>query len=276
MRIVSLLPSATDIVVALGATRDLVGVSHSCGPQWAHLPRLTSTWIDTGRCAAVIDAQVRDATRPLYELDIDTLAALEPDVIVSQSLCKVCAIPSGDVLGALEALPRVPDLIDLSPTRLADVPRGFELVAAAIARSDQGRRLQRQWQDQFASYHQRYRRSGLKIAFLDWLDPPFAAGHWVPDMIAWLGLRSVLAQPGEPSYETSWEAIAAQKPDMVVAACCGFDKERAADSLPEMAPTFIECPVVLLDGYREFSRPSPALLDSMRTLNQVVAEYLGD
>ncbi len=270
MRIVSLLPSATDIVVALGAADEVVGVSHSCGPEWSHVPRLTRTWIDTQRGSAEIDAQVRGATRPLYELNIEQLEALAPDVIVSQSLCKVCAIPAGDVEAAIRALPTRPDVVDLSPSRLDDVPLDFAIVAEALERKEAGRALQHAWRSCFDRYHLRYESAALSIAFLDWLDPAFAAGHWVPDMIEWLGAKSVLARPGEPSYETTWKEVVAAKPDLVVAACCGYDQSRAAQE-----STDSPCEIVFLDGYRHFNRPSPMLMESVELLDAVVAEFLG-
>src|SRR6056297_3523327 len=125
MRIVSLLPSATDIVTALGAGSELVGVSHSCGPEWAHLPVLTATVIDTGASATEIDRQVKEAGGALYHLDVALLEKLAPDVVVSQSLCDVCAVASGDVEEAVKTVSSRPVLVNLEPFRLDDVPKGF-------------------------------------------------------------------------------------------------------------------------------------------------------
>jgi len=269
MRIVSLLPSATDIVLALGAGSKLVGVSHSCSGEWGHLPTLTSTWIDTKASAAQIDWQVSNATRPLYQLDIAMLEQLKPDVVISQSLCDVCAVPAGDVREAVLSLSSMPVLIDLAPGRLADVPICFGQVGEAIGREPAAIALRDEWDSTLAEYKNRHAGSGLRVVFLDWLDPPFIAGHWVPDMIETLGMTCLLGESGRPSFKVAWEEIARANPDFVVAACCGLD-EAAAKTVA--AP--LDCPVLFLDGHMHFSRPSPALLPSMAMLSDAVAEFM--
>ena len=269
MRIVSLLPSATDIVVALGAGSELVGVSHSCSGNWENVPKLTSTWIDTTASSATIDDQVSEADRPLYELDIDLLAALAPDVVVSQSLCDVCAVPSGDVVEAIDALPVKPQLVDLAPSRLSDVPDCFVAVGQAIGRSPTARDLTQRWHEVFNDYRGRFAGSNLKVAFLDWLDPPFAAGHWMPDMLEWLGLESALGQAGKPSFAVSWDEIRAATPDLVVAACCGFGVQRTQADAADGAFR-----IVSLDGHELFNRPSPALMASLVCLSDAIDEHL--
>ena len=268
MRIVSLLPSATDIVVALGAQQDLVGVSHSCGSQWSNLPRLTSTRINVAGGSAVIDTQVKTSNEPLYDLDLETLERLSPDVIVSQSLCDVCAVPSGDVEEAVSQLSSQPTLINLSPFRLADIPKGIEDVGAAINRGAEAALFIDDWDETLAGLRRDTERR-RRVAFLDWLEPPFAAGHWIPDLIQLLGGESVLALPGEPSHEISWEDVRAAKPDIVIAACCGLTAERASkDHVPS------DLNLHLLDGYEHFSRPGPGLLQSARILAQLLSEQL--
>ena len=269
MRIVSLLPSATDIIVALGAQAHLVGVSHSCGDRWAGLPRLTSTWLDVNAASHVIDQNVRAASRPLYELDEATLRTLAPDVIISQSLCDVCAVPSGDVRDVVPSLPGPPVLVDLTPCRLSDVPGCFEAVGAAIDHVGQAASLVAHWHAELGRHRQRFAGTDLRVAFLDWLDPPFAAGHWIPDMLTWLGVESVLARSGESSFRITWEEVEAARPDLVIAACCGFDRERVEADLNTAPVT-----TVALDGHALFSRPSPALLPSLELLSQTIAEHL--
>ncbi len=267
MRIVSLLPSATDIVVALGAADSLVGVSHSCGADWSHLPALTSTRIDTKAASAEIDAQVKTAAEPLYDLDIERLEQLAPDVVVSQSLCDVCAVASGDVEEAVKKLSSRPDLVNLAPFGLADIPQGFEDVGQALNLAPAARKLVADWEAQLASYAGRYAQQSPRIAFLDWLDPPFAAGHWIPDILELLGCVSTLAQPGEPSHEVTWAKVAESQPELVIAACCGFSQERATQD-----PTPQGLAVHLLDGYENFSRPSPRLLDSLPLLDALLTQ----
>ena len=205
-RVVSLLPSATDIMTALGADDLLVGVSHSCDGDRAHLPVLTSTLIDKNAPASDIDAQVKNSTVPLYELDIARLEALAPDIVISQDLCDVCAVPSGDVDDALKSLPTAPELVTLHRFALP-------IFRCVSSRSD---RSSARWRRPKACKHVGPRPDGVsrmfsehdyRIAFLDWLDPPFAAGHWVPDIISWIGCTSVLAQSGEPSHEISWSKV---------------------------------------------------------------------
>lgn len=267
MRIVTLLPSATDMVVALGASADLVGVSHSCGANWSHLPALTSTIVDTSASAAAIDAQVKQAAAPLYHLDIKLLEVLAPDVIVSQSLCDVCAVASGDVEAAVAGLSSRPLLVNLAPFRLDDVPQGFVDIGEAIGRPTETAALADRWATSLAQYRQvaSKRLNRPRIAFLDWIDPSFAAGHWIPDMLDLLGCESVLAQPGEPSHEVDWDRVRTAAPDAIFAASCGQTAGRAeADTIPA------DLTVTLLDGYEHFSRPSPALLESFAVLEQAL------
>ena len=269
MRIVSLLPSATDIVVALGGANNLVGVSHSCSGDFEDLPKLTSTWIDVNATSASIDSQVRHANRPLYELDIEKLARLAPDVVISQSLCDVCAVPSGDVVQAISQLPGKPALVDLTPSRLAQVSVCFEQVGKAINLEPNAAKLIQQWHDVFAQFKGQFVDSGLKVAFLDWLDPPFVAGHWMPDMLDWLGVTCVLGQKGEPSFEVSWPQLTQENPDLVVAACCGFDITRTMNDANNFG-----MPIVCLDGYQHFNRPSPALMPSIGVFADVIESHL--
>ncbi|MEM6826492.1 MAG: ABC transporter substrate-binding protein [Pseudomonadota bacterium] len=268
MRIVSLLPSATDIVVALGAADDLVGVSHSCSGDWDHLPKLTSTWVDTGASAADIDEQVTTASRPLYQLDIEALERLKPDVVISQSLCDVCAVPAGDVREAVLTLSSTPHLIDLSPDGLDDVPLCFRQVGDGINRRSEASRLERRWHDTFATYRNRHADKDLRLVFLDWLDPPFVAGHWVPEMVEWLGVTNLLGVARKPSFKATWDTINASQPDVLIAACCGFGVEQA-----ELENIPVACPVIHLDGHLHFSRPSPALMPSLEMLAQTIESF---
>jgi iron complex transport system substrate-binding protein len=268
MRIVSLLPSATDIVVALGAQEELVGVSHSCGSQWSGLPRLTSTRIDVTSASSAIDTQVKTSNEPLYDLDIEMLERLSPDVIVSQSLYDVCAVPSGDVEKAVAQLSSRPHLVNLSPFRLADIPDGIEDVGAAINRCETASSVVANWNETLLGLR-RQTTSSHKVAFLDWLEPPFAAGHWIPDLIEVIGYESALARPGEPSYEISWNDVRAAEPDIVIAACCGFTAARASQ---DEAPADLD--IHILNGYEYFSRPGPNLLQSAQILAKLVEQEL--
>ncbi len=270
MRIASLLPSATDIVVALGAGDELVGVSHSCGTTWSHLPALTSTRLDLAAPSATIDAEVKGTGAPLYDLDIARLEQLAPDVVISQSLCDVCAVPSGDVEDAVCNLPSRPLLVNLMPFGLNDIPDGFRDVGAAIKRENEAVKLIDSWENTFDRLHGRFAQSNpLRVAFLDWLMPPFAAGHWMPDLIGLLGCNSVLAQPGDPSYEVSWSDVRRAEADVIIAACCGFTAMRA-----DQDPVPADLTIHLLDGDEHFSRPSPRLLDSVEVLIDLLDDVI--
>ena len=265
MRIVTLLPSATDIVLALGAEASLVGVSPSCTDVSAALPRLTSTRVDNRAPSAEIDAQVKAASEPLYDLDVEQLERLAPDVVVSQSLCDVCAVASGDVEQAVRGIASRPTLVNLSPFRLDDVPEGFRDVGAAIGRRGAAAALTEQWHRHFDRLRDRFRARAVRVAFLDWLDPPCAAGHWIPDLLELLGCRSVLAAPGEPSREVTWADVRAAQPELILAACCGLDADRAgADPVPG------DLCVQRLDGDQLFSRPSPTLTTAADRLVMVL------
>jgi len=267
MRIVTLLPSATDIVVSLGAGDELVGVSHSCDPEWRHLPILTSTIVDTSASSAEIDAQVKSAASPLYHLDVDLLEELKPDVVVSQSLCDVCAVSSGDVEVAVRTISSQPQLVNLEPFCLADIPQGIKDVGAAIGRQDAAEDLCATFARMFGDAKPTAPLEGRpRVAFLDWLDPPFAAGHWIPEMIEAAGGISALAQVGQPSHEITWAQVRDAKPDIVLAAICGFPQERAAQDLALVPDDQIK----VLDGYKYFSRPSPKLIECFGELKELI------
>jgi len=257
MRIVSLLPSASDIIVALGARDSLVGVSHSCGPGFDDLPKLTSTSIDVRASSADIDEQVRQASGPLYTLNLDLLAELQPDVIVSQSLCEVCAVSVKAVEEAVEQLGKRPIVVNLAPFRLHDIAHGFLQVGEAIGRVEEARRLQLCWDRRLALLHNLYATQAWRVAFLDWLNPLFIAGHWIPDMISWLGMEPVIAKAGQASFPISFNTLKQAKPDYVIAACCGFSEQRS-----QLDQESIDLPVHILDGYEHFNRPSPVLMQS--------------
>ena len=267
-RVVSLLPSATDIMAALGAGDLLVGVSHSCDGHWANLPVLTSTLIEKNAPAGDIDAQVKNSSGPLYELDIARLEALAPDIVISQDLCDVCAVPSGDVDDALKSLPTAPELVTLAPFRLADIPVCFEQVGQVIGQMAAAESLQARWAEALMACRGRFAEHDYRIAFLDWLDPPFAAGHWVPDIISWIGCTSVLAQSGEPSHEISWSKVRDCGADFIFAACCGQSVETAKTAV-ENLPADLD--IHILDGAKHFSRPSPTIMESVGYFADTIA-----
>jgi iron complex transport system substrate-binding protein len=277
MRIVSLLPSATEIVYALGLGDQLCGVSFECDyPEAARsVPIISGTALpmDGSLSAREIDAKVSTLVADgssIYTLDADRLRAIDPDLILAQDLCQVCAVPSGAVEEALEVIGCHAAVVSLDPNRLSDVIEGIGAVGEVTGTSeratalidDLGRRLDAVRAD-VAS------RPRPRVLVLEWPDPPFNAGHWVPDMVVAAGGDPVLATPGEPSRRITWEEIGAERVDVTVFSPCGFDLEGAV----AQAPTLLSRSeagglgvVFAVDANAHFSRPGPRVVDGVELL----------
>jgi iron complex transport system substrate-binding protein len=235
VRIVSLLPSATEIVAALGALDELVGVTHACDypPQVTRLPRLTSTHVDGAAAPEVIDRDVRAAAErgtALYTVDEALLAALRPDVIVTQALCDVCAVRESDVRAIASRLSPAPTVVTLSGTSIDGIFADIEAVGAAIDAADEAEELIPGLRARLRSVHERLsaaRAPRPRAAVLEWTDPVYAAGHWVPEMVHRAGGVDVLAKPGAHSRAVAIADVEAQAPEMLVFAPCGYGLERA-------------------------------------------------
>lgn len=283
MRIATLLPSATEIVGALGLSDQLVGVSHSCRlPQNAKgLPRLTSTHVPLEAPSAVIDRHVRDhldSNTALYDLDMKALNRAAPDLIVSQALCDVCAVSTGDVLEALRSLPSRPVLIDLTPNTLGDVLDDCLRVGSATGRADQAERLVAELQrriEAVASSTTRISDSDRPgVAFLEWLDPPFNGGHWNPEIVDLAGGNDLLGTHALASKTISWDSVAESDPDVVFIACCGYPLERTLEDVRNLARhrqwrdlRAVETGrVYIADGVDHFACPGPRLVDSLEIM----------
>lgn len=287
MRIVSLLPSATEIICALGAEAQLVGVSHECDfpASVRHLPVLTSARIDSSRSSRDIDAAVRVVIRDalsIYAVDEARLAALAPDLIVTQDLCEVCAVSLDDVRAAVAKLAHREsvDIVSLSPTRLGDVLGDIERVAIALGLAERGtavradleRRIQRV-ADRASATSRRPR-----VATLEWIDPIMIGGTWMPELIELAGGAALFATAGSPAPTVTVEQLAAAEPEVVVVKPCGFDLAR---SLQERAIIERIVPrgarVYLTDGNAYFNRPGPRLVESLEILAACVhPEAFGD
>ncbi|MEM1263045.1 MAG: cobalamin-binding protein [Pseudomonadota bacterium] len=291
MRVVTLLPSATEIVAALGAEADLVGVSHSCDypTTVTDLPSVTSTSLPTDVASTIIDAAVRaelNAGASLYQLDVPLLASLRPDVIVSQRLCDVCAVATGDVVKALAELPTQPMLVDLSPMRLQDIFTDIHAVGRAIGREEEAAALSSSMEQRLLSVAVRTETVAASmrpsVGFLEWLDPPFSGGHWNPELIELAGGRSVLGQAGEASRTLTWEDVAAADPHVLFVAVCGYDEHRAQADVDALATTEPWASlqavragrVYVANGDAYFARPGPRVIDGLeflaRTLHPTV------
>lgn len=281
MRIVSLLPSATEIVCALGLGEDLVGVTHECDfpPHVTALPRVTRTLIPHDATSREIDALVRErlkTQRALYSLDMPTLERLAPDLIVTQALCAVCAVAEAEVTAAACSLPGRPKVINLEPMSLEDVLETLIAVGVAadipdraeVVVADLRRRI-----DLVSSRSERV-TNRPRVVLLEWLDPPFSCGHWSPELVRLAGGDEVLGRAGHPSRTLEWDEVIAARPDVLVVACCGFSLERTLDDLPGLVsrPGWTELPAVksgrvyITDGNAYFSRPGPRLVDSLEIL----------
>ncbi len=279
MRIASLVPSATEMLFALGLGDDVVAVTHECDwpPAAAVRPRLTRSVIAEGLSAAEIDAEVRRVTaegRALYELDEETLARLEPDLIVTQALCAVCAVSYDDVCGVAAGLPGDPAVLSLDPNTLDEVfddAVGLGEAAGVAARGESLRR-------ELAARVERVRTAAEgeprpRAAALEWLDPPFIGGHWVPDMIGAAGGTDVLGEPGVKSRTASWDEIRAAEPDVVVAMPCGWYVDEAAEqALAHRAQldSLGADRIVAVDAASSFSRPGPRLADGVELLGHLL------
>jgi len=273
MNIVSLLPSGTEIVAALGRSDQLVGVSHECDYP-AHvksLPRVTSTAIDHTADAASVDANVRASVadgHPLYTVDWDLVETLAPDLIVTQALCEVCAVSETECRRYAARLAPRPRLATLSASTLDGVLADIQRIACAFGDEVAGVRLTAALRARIEDVHQRLKAAKAprpRVAVIEWTDPIFVAGHWVPEMVRRAGGTDVVGIPGSHSTVVPREAIIAAQPDIVLVAPCGYDVQRAAQAARELA-WLPEVPVWAIDANSLLSRPGPRLIDGVETL----------
>lgn len=275
MRIASLVPSSTELLFALGLGDAVVAVTHECDypPGAAELPHLTRTVIPDGLDALGIDAAVRERTsggRPLYELDEARLAELEPDLIVTQAVCEVCAVSYDDVVAAAGRMDSAPQVLSLDPSTLGevlgDVPRLAEAAHVPEAGADLVERCAARIDAVTEAVAGAQRRPG--VAALEWLDPVFVGGHWVPQMIEIAGGDDVLGMAGERSRTAEWAEVAAGTPDVVISMPCGYGTERAAQETLARGEELraLGAAVAAVDASSYFSRPGPRLVDGIELL----------
>jgi iron complex transport system substrate-binding protein len=282
MRIVSILPSATEIVCLLGLADDLCGVTHECdyppsvrGKRLVVRSALDTASMDGGRIDSTVKEAARDG-RPLHEVDVDALRELQPDLVITHGLCDVCAVPFKGVERLVAGLPSTPRVLSLNPHRLADVLDDIVRVGEATGRGETARREAEALRHRIEAVRAKTARSPRRpnVACLEWLDPLMTAGHWVPQMVALAGAYDVLTRPGYPSRRVAWDEVQAAKPDAVVLMPCGFGVERTrmeAASLP-MLPGWRDLPAVetgnvwAVDANSHFSRSGPRLVDGLELL----------
>jgi iron complex transport system substrate-binding protein len=280
MRIVSLVPSATEMLFALGLGPDLIAVTHECDypPAALELPRVTRDLLPAGLSSAEIDAAVKERTlrgESIYELDTELLHDLQPDLIVTQALCSVCAVSYDDVRAVAERIDSHPRVISLDPHTVGEVlgdagtlaqatdrkHAAVELVQDAAARIDRVRLAVRN------------ARRRPRVAALEWLDPPFAAGHWTPQLIEYAGGNDVLGFAGENSAERTWAEVKAARPDVVIVMPCGYDAEiahREAEMHRDELVRVGAGEVVAVDAAAYFSRPGPRIVDGLELLASIL------
>jgi iron complex transport system substrate-binding protein len=279
MRIVSLVPSATETLFALGVGDEIVAVTHECDwpPEVEELERVTRDVLPAGLEAAEIDRAVKALTeegRAIYELDEARLHALQPDLIVTQALCAVCAVSYEEVQAVAERLDPKPEVVALDPRTLGEVLGDVRTLAQATGNKDAGVDLVQDVAGRIDRVKLAVRGAERpRVAALEWLDPVYVAGHWTPQLIELAGGEDLLGMPGEHSEQRGWEEVAAAQPEVVVVMPCGYDAERALEEAYEYADELEELGarrVVAVDAAALFSRPGPRLVDGLETLAHIL------
>ncbi|HET6549759.1 MAG TPA: ABC transporter substrate-binding protein [Solirubrobacter sp.] len=279
MRIVSLVPSATETLFALGLGSEVAAVTHECDypADVLNLPKVTRDVIGPGLPPHEIDRAVRALTeqgRSIYELDERELLSLQPDLIVTQALCSVCAVSADDVRALAERMDPPPAIVSLDPHTLGEVLGDVRSLAKATDSKDAGVALVQDAATRIDRVRLATRAAPtVRVAMLEWLDPVFVGGHWVPQLIEHAGGEDLLGLPGEPSEQRSWEEVAAAAPQVVVVAPCGYDVERGYEEAlqygDELARLGAE-KVVVADAAAWFSRPGPRLVDGLEWLGHAL------
>jgi len=277
VRLVSLLPSATEIVYALDLGEQLVGVTFECDEPAA--ARSDKTVVLGGRdtrgmTPGEIDSYVREqlaAGADLYTLHEHALAALKPDLILTQDLCRVCALPSGQVEDALDYLGCRAEVLSLDPHSLAEVLDSIQAVGARASVADRAARLVSELQARLALVAASVAgRPRPRVVVVEWVDPPYTAGHWIPDLVSAAGGQPVAARPGEASVPTTWPAIAAAAPDYVIVAPCGYHLPGAVEQARSVGRHFPGVPVWAIDADGIVVRPGPRLIDGVEAIAAIL------
>lgn len=291
MRIASLLPSATEILFAIGAGDEVVGVTHECDypVEALRLPHLTSSALDhDGQTCAAIDRHIRSAVHSgssIYRLDEALLAEVAPDLIVTQELCEVCAVSYGQVQEAVRRLTGPTPVLSLEPSSLEDICRTIEMVGDAVGKREPARKLTATIRGRIAAVEALDApRPRPRTVCLEWTDPLMAGGHWVPEMVRLAGAVDALGIEGAPSRYVSWEQVVAIDPDLVVLMPCGHTLEETLAVVDDVIarPGFasLSCvvsgKVVAVDGSSYYNRPGPRIVDGLEILATIVRTRPGE
>jgi len=281
MRIASLLPSATEICCALDLAPQIVAVTHECDfpPEIRNRPVVVHSVFDTGAMTSgEIDARVEDAVRqgvPLYRIDADALHDLRPDLLITQDLCDVCALPGLDANAVAAALPGPPRVLRLHPHTVEDILNDVLTVGSATHREDEAERLVARLRARISAIETAVRgRDRVPVLCMEWLDPPYCGGHWMPELVALAGGREVIGRSGRPSVRIEWSDIAAACPDVIVLAVCGFDVARTCAEVRTIAgrrewrtlPAVAAGRVYATDASSYFSRSGPRIVEGLEIL----------
>jgi len=289
MRIVSLLPSATEIVCALGLRDELVGVTHECDwpPDVIGLPVMTRDALDLhGATSREIHRRVGDAVHggsAIYHLDEDALEAADADLILTQELCTVCAVGYREVSDTIRALEMDSTVVSLEPTSVEGILNTIATVGAMTSAEDAAVDIVGRLRERLGAIEtkaQERRESGFvgpRVVGLEWLDPPFAVGHWVPDQIRRAGGWDLLGHDGDPARETTWDAVVDVDPDLLLLMPCGYHlRETVAEWAATPRPDVLEDlsavrrgNLIALDGSSYFSRPGPRVIDGIEMLAEI-------
>lgn len=275
MRIASLVPSATEMLFALGLGESVVGVTHECDypPAAAQLPHLTATVLPAGLSAGEIDAAVKEVVgegRALYSLDEERLAELDPDLIVTQAVCEVCAVSYDDVVKVAARLPNRPRVLQQDPSCLGEVLEDVTRLGETAGVAERAREVRGELEQRLDTVRTAVDGADRpRVLALEWLDPPFLGGHWIPEMIEIAGGVDVAGRTGEKSPQVEWGDLQARDPDLIVAMPCGWyldDSRAQALEHRERLSSLGAQRIYAVDAASTFSRPGPRLVDGVELL----------
>ncbi len=283
VRICSLLPSSTEILFALGLGDRVVAVTHECDfpPQAAVKPQVTRSEINPLLASAEIDFRVRQQLEnvgSLYQLDAQLLEELKPDIIFTQQLCTVCAVSYDNVYRIANSLPSKPRVVNLEPKSLEGIFENILEVGSLANVADRAAKRVNELRQRVEKVrHLTLNTDRRKLLFLEWLEPPFCAGHWVPELIDFAGGFDPFGKRHQPSSQLAWEQILSYNPDVIVVSCCGFSVERALKEIHVLANNEFqhltaarEASFFVVDGSSYFSRPGPRIVDSLEILAAIL------
>jgi iron complex transport system substrate-binding protein len=280
MRVVTLVPAATEIVAALGGAGQLVGISHECDYPISvqGLPRVTTTPVDSRLSGGLIDAEVRrlrEAGTPVIGIDAAHLEALRPHLIVTQGLCNVCAVADGLAYRTAERLPLTPKVLSMNAGTLAGIWTDIYAIGAALGLSDEAEQLVLDLKTRLRGLRQKTPSTPARVVCVEWLEPLYLAGHWVPDLVEAAGGMDIGATSGGHSARREWQDLRSLEPDCVVVMLCGFGRERARRELEaledqEALELMSRVPTWIIDGNSFTSRPGPRVVDGAKLIQSAI------